>query len=408
MSKTKWLSILLGLSCVFCTTITWASNSSSINVTKPHAAPKLQRKTPPPPSVNAGSYILIAAGSGKILAENNAHERIPPASLTKMMTMYVVSQALKSGQLTLDDEVHISRKANQAEGSRMFIKAGSKVPVKDLVLGIIIDSGNDASIAMAEHMAGSEETFVSMMNAEAARLGMKETHFTDCTGMPDDDHYSTAYDMAILSNALITHFPEFYPWYSQKWFTYNNIKQPNRNRLLWRDDAVDGIKTGHTSEAGYCLAASANKDNMRLISIVMNSPSESIRAEATQQLLTYGFRFFKTHHLFAPNDTVSQPRIWKGDAKTLPLGVTKELTITVPSGQYDQLKVTTQLPKPLTAPIEKGAKIGTLTVTLDGKQLLTSDLIAKETVAKGGFFSRISDSISMAIHGAADDEDEDA
>ena len=403
-----WSRLYLFIFCAFFAAVTWADNDVSIHIAKPHAAPKLQHKTPPPPNVSANSYILIAAGSGKILAELNAHERIPPASLTKMMTMYVISQALKSGQLTLDEEVHISPKAQQAEGSRMFIKAGSKVPVKDLIMGIIVDSGNDASIAMAEHMAGSEETFVSMMNAEAKRLGMKESNFTDCTGMPEHIHYSTAYDMAILSNALITHFPEYYPWYSEKWFTYNNIKQPNRNRLLWRDDAVDGIKTGHTSETGDCLAASASKDNMRLISVIMNSPSESVRAEATQQLLTYGFRFFKTHQLFTPKDTVSQPRIWKGEMKTIPLGVTKDLTITVPAGQYEQLKVTTQLPKPLTAPVTKGQKVGTITVSLNDEELLKSDLVAKESVEKGGFFSRMSDSISMAIHGATDDTDDDA
>ena len=392
---------LIRVSCGF------ATENLTIQIANSHASPKFERKLPPPPTVNAGSYLLIAAGSGKILAENNPHERIPPASLTKMMTMYVISQALNSGQLRLDDEVHISLKAQKAEGSRMFVKAGDKVKVEDLVKGIIIDSGNDASIAMAEHIAGSEETFVSMMNAEARQLGMNETHFTDCTGMPDTDHYSTAYDMAILSNALITHFPEYYPWYSEKWFTYNNIKQPNRNRLLWRDETVDGIKTGHTNEAGYCLAASADKDNMRLIAIIMNAPTEAVRADAAQQLLTYGFRFFKTYQLFQPSDTVSQPRVWKGDMKTIPLKVDHDVIVTVPIGQYDKLKLKTQLPQPLVAPINAGEKVGTLTISLDNDTLATVDLIARETVSKGDFFSRIADSISMSLHSNDDDDNDD-
>ena len=235
---------------------------------------KKLRPVPQAPTINADSYILIAGDTGKVLAEKDAHQKLPPASLTKMMTMYIVSQAIQSGQISLEDEVRVSRKASRAEGSKMFLKEGQLVKIKDLVLGVIVESGNDASIALAEHLAGSEETFSNMMNDEAARLGMKESHFMDCTGMPHDDHYSSAFDMAILSSALVNHFPEFYPWYSQKWFKFNGIKQPNRNRLLWRNEFVDGIKTGHTSEAGYCLAASALKDKMRLFTVIMNSSSE--------------------------------------------------------------------------------------------------------------------------------------
>jgi len=406
MRKPSTISIVLGF--ILAQTLSlscWAKNDLSINITEPNIASSLQRKIPPAPNIDAGSYILIAADSGKIIVEHDSHLRIRPASLTKMMTMYVDSQALQSGQLTLDETVQVSRNAQSAEGSRMFLKAGDTVTVKEIIMGIIVDSGNDASIAIAEHIAGSEETFVNMMNAEAKQLGMNETHFSDCTGMPDPDHYSTAYDMAILSNALITHFPEYYPWYSEKWFTYNNIKQPNRNRLLWRDQYVDGIKTGHTNEAGYCLAASAKKDNMRLISVIMNTPSEAVRAEAAQQLLTYGFRFYKTHYIFKSNDTVNEARIWKGDSKTLPLGVTKDIIITIPNGQYKELKILTELPKPLTAPYKKGETVGTLTIQLGSEQLLQADLIAKESVNKGGFFNRLSDSIHMTIHGATDDNE---
>ncbi len=394
------LSIML-LSSTFAAT---AANFS-IELAQPSSIISTQKPVPTPPKVKAESYIVISAESGKILAEENSHERMPPASLTKIMTMYLVSQALKNNQITLDEKVHISRKASRAEGSKMFLREGERVKIKDLILGVIVDSGNDASIALAEHLAGSEDTFVSMMNAEAKHLGMNESHFTDCTGMPDAEHYSTAYDLAILSNALVSHFPEFYPWYSQKWFTFNNIKQPNRNRLLWRDEYVDGIKTGHTNEAGYCLAASAKKDGMRIFTIVMKSPSASARADATQQLMTYAFRFYKTYKLYSTDDTVSQPRVWKGDSKTIPLGVNKNIVLTIPKGQYKSLKISTSLPKPLKAPIEKGKIVGTLTISLGGDTLVETNLIAKETVAKGSLLSRMSDSVSMAI--SADDDDQD-
>ncbi len=402
----KRLGFFIGLVSILWLPLVAANEHATPEVSKDIPTTQFTYKIPAVPTINSSSYILMASGSRTVLAEQNSHERIPPASLTKIMTMYVISQALKSGQLTLDTEVYVSQKAQQAEGSRMFIKAGDKVKAKDLILGIIVASGNDASIAMAEHIAGSEETFVDIMNTEAKRLGMNNTHFMDCIGMPNPNHYSTAYDLAILSHAVIFDFPEYYPWYSEKWFTYNNIKQPNRNQLLWHSEYVDGIKTGHTHEAGYCLAASAKKDQTRLISIVLNTPSEASRAEATKKLLTYGFHFFKTHRLFTPKDIVSQPRIWKGDVKTIQLGVPHNLLVTIPVGQYEQLKITTQLPNRIIAPINKGAKIGTMTVMLNHQLLLKAPLIAKESVGKGSFFSRLSDSISMIIHGATDDDNE--
>ena len=402
----KWLRFFIGLISILWLPLLIANDHATLQVSKTIPVTQFTHKIPAPPTINASSYILMAGGSRTVLVEHNAHERIPPASLTKIMTMYVISQALKSGQLTLDTEVYVSQKAQQVEGSRMFIKAGDKVKAKDLILGMVVASGNDASIAMAEHIAGSEETFVDIMNTEAKRLGMNETHFVDCIGMPNPNHYSTAYDLAILSHALIFDFPEYYSWYSEKWFTYNNIKQPNRNQLLWRSEYVDGIKTGHTNEAGYCLAASAKKDQTRLISIIINTPSDASRTEGTQKLLTYGFHFFKTHLLFTPKDIVSQPRIWKGNLKTIQLGVPHNMLVTIPVGQYEQLKITTQLPDPIIAPVNKGEKLGTMTVMLNDQVLLKSPLIAKESVSKGSFFSRLSDSISMVIHGATDDDNE--
>lgn len=365
---------------------------------------------PPAPNLDAKSYVLMEASTGKILAEKDSHKRNPPASLTKLMTLYIISDALQTGQLQLKDKVRVSKKAWQMGGSKMFIKVGDKVPVEELIHGIIVASGNDACIAMAEHIAGSEKAFVNLMNHQADLLGMKETHFTDCTGMPDKDHYSTAHDIALLSRALITDFPQYYPWYKQQYFKYNGIEQPNRNRLLWRYKPADGLKTGHTQDAGYCLAASAKQDNMRLITVTMGSPSDLARTDDNIGLMTYGFRFFKTHKIYGAGDTISTPKVWKGTEETIAVGVADDIVLTIPDKQYKNLKVITTTHNPIVAPIDKGRQLGTLEIRLDDETLVEKPLIALQEMPKGGMFSRMTDSVSMSVHNLInrhDDSDSD-
>ena len=362
-------------------------------------------RTPAPPQIDAKAFILVDYDSNQVLAAKNEHTRIDPASLTKMMTMYVVDQELKRGNITLEDKVHVSQKAWKAQGSRMFIEVGSEVTVDELVKGIVIQSGNDASIAMAEFIAGTEDAFVSLMNQEAQALGMKNTHFVNSTGMPHPDHYSTAYDLSVLSRALIRDFPETYSWYAEKWFTYEGIKQPNRNRLLWRESFVDGIKTGHSSTAGYCLAASGKQDNMRLISILMGADSDNTRTDYSQRLLRYGFRFFETHKLFSAESAIKEPRVWMGDKDKLALGLNEDIYITVPQGTYDDLQAAVTLDDKLTAPISQGENRGVLTVKLDDQVLLEKPLVALQSIGKGKIWSRFSDYISLKIHGFFDDKE---
>lgn len=354
--------------------------------------------SPSAPNIQGTGYILMDATSGKILAEQNSNERMPPASLTKLMSMYIISGALKSGQLKLDDKVLISTKAWKTEGSRMFVKAGDEVPVHDLIQGVIVESGNDATVALAEHIAGTEEAFVEMMNQQAKALGMDNSHFIDSTGLPNPDHYSTAHDLAILSQAYIKNFPEDYSYYSEKWFTYNGIKQPNRNRLLWRFQYADGLKTGHTSEAGYCLVASAKKDGMRLISVVLGEPSDSARTEDSMRLLNYGFRFFETHKLYSANTPIVKARIWQGVKTEIPMGLREDLYVTVPSGQYKKLVASLVLNNPLKAPITKGQNYGTLNLTLNSQVVTSKPLVALEDNPKGGFFRRATDAIKFNIN----------
>ncbi|MDQ7072703.1 MAG: D-alanyl-D-alanine carboxypeptidase family protein [Gammaproteobacteria bacterium] len=266
---------------------------------------------PTPPKVAAKSYILQDFASGRVIAEHNSDQRLPPASITKLMTAYVVSHELDAGNIKLDDEVLISEKAWRMVGSRSFIEVNTKVPVEALLRGMIIQSGNDAAVALAEHIAGSEETFAQMMNQYAQQLGMFNTNYRNATGLPDPDHYTTAKDIAILSTAIIRDFPDHYKWYAEKEYTYNNITQHNRNKLLWRDSTVDGLKTGHTEEAGYCLAASAKRSGMRLISVVLGTRSENARTQETQKLFNYGFRFFETHDLYQAGHKVTSSKVWK-------------------------------------------------------------------------------------------------
>ncbi len=352
---------------------------------------------PSPPKLAAKSYVLMDFDSGQFIVKNNPDERMDPASLTKIMTAYVIFSELKNNNIRLDDQVYISERAWRMEGSRMFVEVDKEVPVADLLKGLVIQSGNDASVALAEHIAGSEEAFVSLMNKHANRMGLKNTHFVNATGLPDKEHYTTAHDLALLARALIRDFPEQYRLNSEKKYQYNGITQYNRNKLLWRDPSVDGVKTGHTNAAGYCLVASARRDGMRLISVVMNATSEKTRATESQKLLKYGFRFFSTHRLYQANKSLTDLPVWKGESDTLPLGLSKPLYITIPRGQYDNLKATMNLDENIIAPVEKGQEFGTVNVVLDGKQIAQQPLIALKAVAEGGLFTRLKDSLLMLV-----------
>lgn len=353
--------------------------------------------TPSPPAINAKAYILIDVDSGKIIAEKDSNLKLPPASLTKMMTLYVISNALHNEQIHLKDNVRISRDAWKTAGSRMFVKEGQPVSIEDLLKGIIVDSGNDACVAMAEHLGGSEAGFAQIMNQQAQNLGMKDSYFTDSTGLPDENLHTTAKDLAILGRALIKDFPQYYGWYKQKWFTYNGIRQPNRNRLLWRDSQVDGLKTGHTSDAGFCLVASAKRDSMRLLSVVMGSPSDSVRADDSERLLNYGFRFFETHALYKAGKTISEVSVYKGQSNKLAVGVLDNQFVTIPSGQYQRLSITTKMPQNQLAPVKKGDQVGELVIKFDDKVIDTHPLYALNNIDQGGFFKRTKDSIRLAF-----------
>lgn len=354
--------------------------------------------TPIAPNVNAKAYLLMDANSGKILASENIDEHLAPASLTKMMTSYVVSMALQQGHIKLTDLVTISEAAWKTGGSKMFVKVGDKVSVQDLMQGMIVDSGNDACVAMAEYVAGSQESFVNLMNQQAARLGMKNTHFVDVDGLPDPNHYTTARDMSILARALILDFPEDYKWYSQKWFLYNGIKQPNRNRLLWRDPDVDGIKTGHTSEAGFCLVASGQKKDLRLITVVMGAPSDEMRAQDSQKLLTYGFRFFESRKLYNAGENLTTARVWFGERPKVKVGLINDLYVTLPLG-LTRKPVTTMVFKPnLKAPIKKGEVVGQVNVFVNNKPITSAPLIALEDLSKGGVWRNLVDRTNLLFN----------
>jgi len=350
---------------------------------------------PKAPKLAAKSYILQDFNSGKIIAELNSMNRIEPASLTKMMSNYVIENELAMGNIQLTDEVKISKKAWKMPGSRMFVEVNSKVSVEDLLKGIIIQSGNDATVAMAEYIAGSEESFVSLMNEYARKIGMNGTHFMNATGLPHEDHYTTAEDLAKLVAAIIRDFPEHYAWYSEKVFTYNGIKQYNRNKLLWQDKYVDGVKTGHTESAGYCLASSALKGDMRLIAVVLGTNSERARATESQKLLTFGFRFYETHRLYEANVKLTSAHVWKGETEQFDLGLKDDLWITIPRGEYKTLKATMSLDTRIVAPVSQGGVFGTVNVDLAGKPFITRDLAALSDVNEGSFFSGIVDEIKM-------------
>lgn len=354
---------------------------------------------PTAPSVAASAYVLIDHDSGRVLAEQNADERLPPASITKLMTSYVIAQELYAGNISLDDEVMISEKAWRMVGSRSFIEVNTKVTLEALLRGMIVQSGNDAAVAMAEHIAGSEEVFAHMMNQYAQQLGMTNTHYRNSTGLPDPDHYSSARDIAILSAALIRDFPEHYRWYSEKEFTYNGITQHNRNKLLWRDSSVDGLKTGHTEEAGYCLAASAKRGDMRLIAVVLGTRSENARAQEIQKLLNYGFRFFETHPLYQAGQQVVDTKVWKGADRQLALGPAAPLSVTVPRGQYQDLVATTNLQQPVIAPVAAGTELGEVEIHLGEELIAREKLVALKSVEAGSWWRRLVDALLLLIWG---------
>jgi len=350
---------------------------------------------PAPPELGAKAYILVDHNSGRVLAENNADQRLEPASLTKIMTAYVVFRELAKGNLKLQDMVTVSEKAWRTEGSRMFAQVGAQIPVEDLLKGMIVQSGNDASVALAEHVAGDEAVFAQLMNQNAERLGMKNTHFKNSMGLPDPDHYTTARDLSILTRAMIEEFPEYYKWHSIKEFFFNNIKQTNRNRLLWRDPTVDGVKTGHTEGAGYCLVTSAVREGMRMISVVLGTKSDNERANANQALLNYGFRFFETRPLYKANEKLSEARVWKGDSTDLALGLTRDFYVTFPRGQYQNLKASMEINNMITAPVQQGDKLGAVRVALNDQIVGQTDLVALKTVQEGGIFRRAFDSLQL-------------
>lgn len=361
--------------------------------------PQPQTIIPASPQLAAKSWILMDANSGHVLAEHNADERLPPASLTKLMTAYLVERELDRGTINLDDTVSISEKAWRTGGSKMFIEVGTQVSIEDLLHGIIIVSGNDASVAMAEHLAGGEGPFADLMNQHSARLGMENTNFENATGLPGENHYSSARDMALLAQHIINDYPEHYAAYAQRTFTFGGIDQPNRNRLLWRDPSVDGLKTGWTSEAGYGLVASAEREGMRLISAVMGTSSEEARAQETQKLLSYGFRFYETMNLYERGAVLATPRIWGGEHNEIRIGVDEEVYMTLPRNRNDELRARLNMNNDLNAPISMGDDVGALEVVLGDEVVGERRLVALESVEEGGLFKRLIDQVRRFFSG---------
>ncbi len=353
-----------------------------------HAAP-----VPSPPKLAATSYLLVDADSGRILAEKEIHKKVEPASITKMMTAYVVYKEIESGRLNMNEEVTISKKAWQMKGSKMFVEVGKKVTVEDLMKGLIIQSGNDATVALAEHIAGSESTFADYMNQYAQQLDMTETNFVNATGWPNKNHVTTAADLVKLASAVIREFPDHYEWYKEKEYTFNGIRQYNRNKLLWRDKSVDGIKTGHTESAGYCLVSSAKRDDMRLIAVVLGTKSEKARSDISQSLLSYGFRFFESNKLYSAGEALNTARVWKGETENLNLGLANDLFITIPRGQYKKLDATMEVSADIEAPVTKGQQLGKVSVKLEGKELISQPLIALQSISEGSLWQRSKDQI---------------
>ena len=350
---------------------------------------------PQPPDVDAKSHILIDMHSARVLTEGSADERVEPASLTKMMTSYVVFAEMATGKFSLSDEVLVSEKAWRMKGSRMFIEVGTRVSVEALLMGLIVQSGNDAAVALAEFVAGDEGTFADLMNRHARRLGMNGSHFTNSSGLPEPDNYSTARDMAIIAAALIRDFPEYYSWNAVREYEYGGINQRNRNSLLFRDESVDGLKTGYTKAARYCLVASAEREGMRLIAVVMGAESSRARARIAQSLLNYGFRFYETRLVYASGETVTGIRIWKGDAERLSLGLDRDLHVTVPRGRYGDIDAQMEIAARLLAPVRAGEQHGVLRLALGEELTIERPLFALNDVAEGNLWRRVSDHVRL-------------
>ena len=376
----------------------------SFAVALPFAA--IAQSTPPPPppkgmpipaapTLSANSYILVDFNSGYVLVESDPDMAVEPASITKVMTSYIVFSELANGNIKLTDTVTVSETAWRTGGSRMFIEPSMQPTVEQLLKGMVIQSGNDASVALAEHLAGTEEAFAGLMNHYAEQLGMTNSHFMNATGLPHENHFTTARDVATLSVALIKDFPDFYPWYSEKEYSFNNIRQHNRNNLLWRDPAVDGLKTGHTEAAGYCLAASAMRDGMRLISVVLGSGSETSRVNESQTLLNYGFRFFETIQLYKAGQELAQGKVWKGEGDQIKLGIDDELFITIPRGRYDDLDAQVEMRPELIAPIAEGEEVGQISIRIEDVEITSRGLVALESIPEAGFFGRTWDGMTM-------------
>ena len=350
---------------------------------------------PPPPEIAAASYLIMDSDSGYYLVEKNTDLRVEPASLTKMMTAYVAASQISTGHIAMTDQVTISARAWRMGGSRMFIEVGKTVSVEDLLKGVIIQSGNDASVALAEHISGTEEAFADLMNHYAADLGMEDSHFMNSSGWPHEDHYTTARDLATLARALVRDHPEIYAMHAIREFTYNNIKQPNRNSLLWKDASVDGIKTGYTKSAGYCLVASALRDGIRLISVVMGADGTRARTSATQALLNYSYRSYEVRKLYASGETITTVKLWKGESDSLALVIEDDLVLTLPRGRYDQLQTAVTVEEKLSAPIEAGQQLGQLELSLAEEVIATRPLVASEAIARGSFAVQLVDHIKM-------------
>jgi len=348
---------------------------------------------PSPPELAAKSFLLVDLNSSRVLAEKNIDKKVEPASITKLMTAYVVYKEIESGRLSLEEEVVISKKAWKMKGSKMFVEVGKKVTVEKLMKGLIIQSGNDATVALAEHIAGSESTFADYMNQYAQQLGMSNTNFVNATGWPDKNHTTTASDLVKLASAIIREFPEHYEWYKEKEYTFNGIKQYNRNKLLWRDKSVDGFKTGHTESAGYCLVASAKRKDMRLISVVLGTKSEKARENVSQSLLSYGFRFYESNKLYSAGESLNTARIWMGASENLNLGLGEDLFVTIPRGQYKKLDAVIDINNDIEAPVKKGQQLGVVSIKLEGKEIITQPLIALQSIDEGSFWQRGKDHV---------------
>lgn len=359
--------------------------------------PATEAIIPRPPQIAASSYILLDAKTGKVIVEENADVQLPPASLTKIMTAYIAEVEIDNGNMSLDDEVHISEKAWRTQGSKMFVDVNSNVRVEDLLRGIIIQSGNDASVAMAEHIAGSEDAFADMMNQHSQRLGMSNTFFMNSSGLDTEERYNimSARDLATLARATIVEHPTHYAIYSEREFTYNGISQPNRNTLLFRDRNIDGMKTGWTTAAGYCLVASGERDGMRLISVVMGTASEDARATESQKLMTYGFRYFETSKLYDAGEVISSTKVWSGKENSVEVGLTQEVVATIPRGQSSSLQATLNIDETITAPIELGQVLGTVQISFGDEIIYQGDVAALQAVERAGFIKRIIDFLTM-------------